>query len=815
MAAPQLKKTAVVAPTRKLINSGVVPTKQVKLKGSNGQVIQPKAPVSLLKKKEEKAPAEEEVKKPAAAPEPQEQAAPEPQPQAEPQEQPQAEPEPQGPTPEEIEAQKAYEKEMEEYNRQMEEYNKQMAEYERQMAEEEARKKAEEEARLKAEEEARIKAEEEARIKAEEEARKKAEEEAARIQAEAARTQAEAAAAELALKQAEIAATAAAAAAAVAAAAGVTPAEDTAQPAAPPAEKPAQEKTPALKPAGVALKPTTPGVGKVAPKPAGAKLGVAKPGAVKLPKAAAAPKKAAAPTPAPAAEQSPAAPTEDAAPAAAEGAETAAADTVAGMVEAMREVDASYVNQLNAEASQKPIYKRPIFLGACGALLVFSGICGYLVMKSNAEKAAKIAQNEKTMAILRRAQEINKQGVDTLADAKAKKINVKCTPEEVQFLMDIIVTPDMRDEKGKPMFGGHPEGVAQLACMLVAIAAEDNDSISKYVFNRLDTDASKIKPSLYKWLVHRLSGTNIKGINSKLRKLATAVSKQTDDGKGFAKRRGEILSIIWEGMGLRVTEKDIKNIIQLLREPEANYALTKTLVSCLDNIIVLTDDKEKKAELGDRMFSELPKDLRKDAILIFAKSCSPKATKYYTERAADPKNWRADGQFFSNYGNDDVLPTVLEMRTAAVGDEKNTKLVNDILRGLFSQNHDRTPEEAKKLLSMVPGFDKLDMDTSEWDEVNWQTDPGSAEFVGEDAPNYAELIQKRDDLKASREQKLSLVNILSYMFDHPWVMQYLEKFAAEQDEELSGAAKKAIEKTRTNRADYAGMISKYRSRDKS
>ena len=127
MAAPQLKKTAVAAPTRKLINSGVVPTKQVRLKGMNGQVIQPKAPTPLLKKKSEGKIDAEEEKKPLAegAPAAEEAA-------------------PTGPTEEELAAQAAYEKEMEEYNRQMEEYNKQVEEYERMMAEE-ARKKAEEE----------------------------------------------------------------------------------------------------------------------------------------------------------------------------------------------------------------------------------------------------------------------------------------------------------------------------------------------------------------------------------------------------------------------------------------------------------------------------------------------------------------------------------------------------------------------------------------------------------------------------------------------------------------------------------------------
>ena len=769
MAAPQLKKTAVVAPTRKLINSGVVPTKQVRLKGSNGQAIQPKAPTPLTKKKEveKPAPAEEEV---AAS----------------------ATPEiaPEGPTPEELEAQQAYEKEMEEYNRQMEEYNKQMAEYERQMAEaaaeEEARKKAEEEeeAKRKAEEEeARKKAEEEeAKRKAEEEeARKKAEEEEAQKKAEEEEASEPAASEPVSTP---------------------APAADP-EPDSEPNPTPAPAKKPGLKPAGAAisLKPTTPGAAKGSLKPGaaktagGSKPAAAKPSAALLSKANAAAAKKAAPAETPAEED----PTDDA----------KAADTAA----TIREVDESYVNQLRAEATKKPIYKSTGFYTCCIALLAFGGICGYLIIKDNQEKEAKRAQNEKTMKILRRAQAINKEGVETLADAKVKKINVDCTQEEVQFLMNIVVNPAMKDDKGKPMFGGHPEGVAQLACMLASIAAESNDDLSKYIFDRLDKDASKIKPSLYRWLVHRLAATNIKGLNSKLHKLASAVSKQ-GDAKTFPKR-GEILSIIWEGMGLRVTEKDVKPIIQMLKEKDQDSALTRTLISCLDNIVLLSDDKDKKRELGDRIFNDLPKSMRPEAIVIFAKTCSPKALEYYKGRIGNTKNWVTDGKFFSNYGSDEVVPIIQEMKETAGNDERLLKTVNQIFSGLFSQNHDRTPEEAKNLMSLVPDYDKVDMDTSNWDEVNWKTDPDSADFIGESSPEYESLMKQRADMNASREQKLALIRVLSSMYDYPWVVQYLEKFADEADVELSKSAKNGLEKVKNNRINHDLTISKYRSRDKS
>lgn len=751
MASPQLKKTAVTAPPRRLINSGVVPTTKVRLKGTNGQVINPKAPTPALKtkKKDEPTPAEDiatnesaeassaeaaaaaaqaEAEAKAAEEAAQKQAEEEAQRRAEEEAQRRAEEEARKQAEEEAAAQAQYEKEMEEYNRQMEEYNRQMEEY---------NKKLEEQARIEAE--------------------------------EAAAQAAEAAAAESAhlLEDLENAPAPA-------------PAEPvTEPPPVPEVEISEQEVVTAPDDLPVPPVPVTPH-----PAPAAeeapqeqpqAKPALKKKGARKL--GAAAPDQAA--------------PEE--------------------LPEGMQNVDAHMLAQLQSEAERRPIYKSPIFFICVGALVLFVGICGYFVMEASAERERMIAQNEKTMKILRRAREINEQEIESLKDAKAKGVNISCSLEEAEFLMNVVVNPAMRDEKGKPMFGNKPEGVAQLACLLLGIASEADANICKMVLSRLEKEAPKIKPALYRWLVQRLAVADIKKINTKLRKLAENVDKL--DAPNFNKR-SEILSYIWETIGLRVTEKDIPVIIKKLKQPDLDNRLGSVLINCLSNIVRMERNAKKKMELGDKIFDAIPEKMRPGAADVLGASCSPKALAYFKERAADAKNWRTDRLFFANYGSDDILPFLETLRMKTGGIKNNEAMVQSMIVGLFQQNRDRTLDQARRFISLIPSFDKVDSDISDWPEIMEKTEEGAAAFVGTDHPQYAKLMERRKELEECRKQKISLITQLSNMFDYAWVRSYLEKFSREPDDLLAHEARVALEKVEKNRLEDEKLHSKYEARDK-
>lgn len=780
MASPQFKKPVGTAPTRRLLGTGAAPKTTVRLKASNGQAIQQKAPAAFAKRtapeaktedklagkaeeaKEEKPLKEVAVEGTSAAEQkpltalaesaPQEQPSEEhvdvqPQPVKQPSEGA-TEPVAQDPPPVEEHAPEAqteeggagavaadekekdhkraeeeYARQMEEYNRQMEEYNRQMQEYNRQQV--------------------------------------------------------------LLQQQAQVAA------ARQQAVVGVPPAGE---------QKTGNEMKPegTITPPGA--KPLAVGGLKVA--------GLAKPAAGGLKKAASplvsAKVKPEVPSP------SPEPPSQEA-----EGATLVGEDGIAEATEqteqgGINQVDASYVSMLQETAQKRPIHKSKGFIIACGALVVFAGFCGFLVVKQNAENAAVRERNARIMGILSRAREINKLQIESLAEAQKKNVNVKCSKKEAEFLMDVIVNPEMKDENGKPMFGNHPDGVAQLACLLVGIASEADEGIGAMVFSRLHKEARKIKPHNYRWLVQRLALADIKGINDKLHDLATKVAKM--DAKKFSKR-DQVLSYIWEAMGLRVTEKDIEPITELLKNPETSNGLVQTLSICLRNIVERMEDPAKRSELGDKIFELLPEDKRPYLMATLAKSCSPKALGYYKQRAITPNNWRADRDFFANYGSDDIIAyLVQEMRPAAGDDPKLQKLVDEMIASVVRQDRDRKPEDAERLVKMV--YDKLDVDTSAWEEINEKTDKDSADFVGEDSPEYAELMKKRADIEGCRKQKLDFIRVLSGMRAWPWVVQYLEKLKKEPENQVSSEATRAHDKVLENTEREQETQERYNRRTK-
>jgi|GEM_PF-1025605 len=541
-------------------------------------------------------------------------------------------------------------------------------------------------------------------------------------------------------------------------------------------EAPVAETTPAPK-AKPAAKLST---GKPTLKAAGAaKLGTPKPKAAAKPKA----------KPAPAPAETP------------EG-ETPAEDTTA-----YDEAQAQALYEL-AEAQQKrglfgiSWLSMPIACGIVG-LVVIGAICGTLIVKANAEAAAKQAHMDYTNKLLKRAQDINKQGIESMADAKAKGVAIVCSKEDAQYLLDVVVDPFVRDEKGKYVFGGNPEGVAQLACLLLGLASEQDPGIDALIFRTLDTKCTKIKPTLYRWLVQRMAVSNNKGINVKFKKLADSVAKQQ------WVQRGTVLAYIWEAMGLRVSKKDIPTIMQLLKDPDIDKKLAGTLAGCLDNILRFMDNEEEKKQVGDEIFDTLPEQYRDSMLNTFGSSCSPKALAYYKERAADKKNWRNDHVFFANYANDDIIPYLQELKEKAGDDEKNAKYIDRAIGGVFAQDRERTEAEAEALIKIV--FDKIDGDISKRNDLVAKADPDAADFVGE-GPELDKIKQELKDLDETYNQRVRLINTLKGMHDRPWVMAVLSKYEKDADPEIARAAAEAKVQVKENTASAANMRKKYQTR---
>ncbi len=672
--------------------------------------------------------------------------------------------------------------------------------------------KAEAAAKAAAEAAARKAAEEEAARKAAEEeaARKAAEEEAARLAQEEYERQMAEYEKQMEEYNRQMAEYQAAEEARLAAEAEeARKAEEAAATAAAPATKP-KTKLMAAKPAG--LKPAT-GLKPASAKPAAKKVSAEQPAAAPAPAAAKPKPKAAGALGASALSAKPkakkkATPT----PPVSEG-EGQPDDS--GLSEEELAARDAYLEQLQKQAEAPKIWQMPVFKYACGALGVLAVGIGIWAWSVNSTNKAIEEHGKYINQYLTIAQNLNKQGIETYADVKEKKVDFSCPPEAAKDLLWLVVDPFVKRADGRNKFGANPEGVAQNACLVLAIAAEQNPEIDKLIFATLGEKCDKMRPSLFSWLLQRMSISNNKGIKGKLKKLARQVA-----AKPKWKHKSQMLSSVWSCIGLRVTPKDLEGIFALLGDEAIDDQLAKTLSICIGNVLDMTEDPAEKQRIGDEVFDKLPEKYRSSIIDSLAKSTSPKALAFYKKEIEDPASWESAGQvrfaealrFFQFYGSDDQVDYLLELKEKAADKPALLRVVEGTIQGMFAQNRERSDAEAKRLLDLI--FDKLHEDTSDWDSIINKTDPDAADFVGESSPEYAKLMERKKALEECRQQKTQLINALSGLRDFKWVTNLLDSYAKDADGDIANKASRALDKVKENTANHVKLQGRYKARGK-
>ncbi len=725
-------------------------------------------------------------------------------------------------------AEEEYNRQMEEYNRQLEEYNRQMEEIKRQ--EEEARRKEEEEARRKAEEEARQRAEEEkkrqaalaAQLEAEKEAKRKAAE-AIRLQAEAARLEAEAAQMEAdALQRALGGAKKTPAARSTEAspkpkltlpgaarAAAPTPAARAASSPSPKLTIPGTAKTapiPATKAGPAGPKLTLPATSaKTVAIPAAGENPAPSAGATGRPKLtlAGAPQTQAGP----ATSGAPAAATPEAAPMPkpklslpAELTRPAAGATLASEATAQegeepapepteeeRQARDAYYAKLQQQAAQTPVYKRKGVLILVGCFVLLVGGLAAIVIHNRMETAAKEEFRQSVNRLLRVSQEINKAGVETLAQAKAKNIDLKnISMENADTLLDSIHNP--------AKYGGIP--VAQNAALFLGIMAEADERIQNKLFADLAKNAAVINPSLFNWMLQRLSVSGIDAVKDKLLALSDKIAK-----KPKFQNQAKAIASIWEVLALHVDQKDLPRILSLLKNPKTDEAVTKALANSLMSIVLNEKDAKSLPTLGDKIFDAVPQDRRGLVGQILANARSPKALAWIKNELKDQKKWAVTLPLLGIWGDDSVVDYLLERMDEAQKADPRYRLpthVEGAVKNLLNKDRDRPVELADKLIAIA--FDKVNADTSDYTSVRDKTEEGSVDYVAKGSPDYDKLQARRKELDAIRRQKLQFVNMLGGLQNHAWVTASLDKMAKDPDADLQievkAARKKAAENTK-------------------
>ena len=473
----------------------------------------------------------------------------------------------------------------------------------------------------------------------------------------------------------------------------------------------------------------------------------------------------------------------------------------------------AYLRAIQEENQRTPIWKTVPFMVGTGLVVATIGICTYMVMQKQAENARIQAHIDYTNSLLRRAQDINMKGVENVADASKKGVDIKCTKADAKALLEVVVDPFVLGENGKPRYGARAEGVAQNACLLLGLAAEQDAEIREMIFDTMGKQCVKIKPTLFRWLLQRIAISDTEALNADLKKLAQVVADKKT-AKPWNKK-SQTLAYIWECIGLRVTASDAKEIIELLKSDIADSTLTPNLCICLDNILSMMDDADAKAKLGDEIFNNISDKLRKNTALActLAKACSQAALEFYKKELETDKGWQGVAPtFIGVWGNDDILEFVLEKKEATKDNPKLQPVIENIIGTIMKQDRPRSIADAEKMLSMC--FDNPFADTSGIQDIINKTDPESTLYIGDTHPDLPKLKEECKKLEALRKQKQQIIRVLACLCDHEWVTHLLDKYIADPDETVQYEAEKAKEKTQANAVNANKMREDYKRRNK-
>ncbi len=441
----------------------------------------------------------------------------------------------------------------------------------------------------------------------------------------------------------------------------------------------------------------------------------------------------------------------------------------------------------------KPFWKRPIVITSAIFFVVIGGYSLFAYLNNERKREAVIAHFNLVDRLLSQATKLNRARVETVADAKKKNLTIDCNMDEAKALMSLIIDPYVKNEFDKPRYGSgkRPEDVAKVACYFLGLVAEKDPAVEKMIFAEMAKNAPKMRPALSFWLLQRMMKAQVKNLGTKLAKLEAQISKMPK-----FKTQNEMLTDIWELMGLYVTEKDVKRILDRMNEKDANAQLARILANNLDNIIVMCKDDKKKEEIGDEMFTRIPEKFRTNHVMhTLATAKSQLALAHYKESIKDKNRWHHDIGFFGTWPTDEFLPMFVEMRNDPAN-EKYVPYIDRAVGRLFLQNRDRDPATLQTIIPIL--FPKALEDSSDWDEIINKVDPYAATFIGKDSPEYPALEARRQELEAIRGDKKKFIKALGNMYERPWIVAELQKYLDDPDGDIQSEAQSALEKIKTN-----------------
>ncbi|MBR7109539.1 MAG: hypothetical protein IKC90_05830, partial [Akkermansia sp.] len=225
------------------------------------------------------------------------------------------------------------------------------------------------------------------------------------------------------------------------------------------------------------------------------------------------------------------------------------------------------------------------------------------------------------------------------------------------------------------------------------------------------------------------------------------------------------------------------------------------------------DSAEEKAKFSKLIWDTVKGDedrLGNQSIMrMLAFSCTPEALEYYKGKMSDTKNWKKYAFFFGSWQNDDIAAYLCELRSqCAPNDEKYVKIIDITLIRVFTQDRERSVEEAMQFLATV--YDDFFADTTALQELIEKDETRTPEEEKE----YQRLEQV---VKRQTQVVESLGNYCKAYYD--WVDAVLNKIEegcnnadSYLHKKLSNTVKKARKRIQENELKNAASTAKHAKR---
>ncbi len=389
--------------------------------------------------------------------------------------------------------------------------------------------------------------------------------------------------------------------------------------------------------------------------------------------------------------------------------------------------------------------------------------------KQAATKEAKAAAEPRPAADetdaargLRLAQILNAKGISTQAQAKEQGVDCNCTEDMAEAMLDLLVKPAPKDE---------PQALH--ACLVLALAAEQDRFLRSRIFTALGRHCRQMRPRVFSWMLERMLLNN-RNCKAPILQLIRKV-----EGMDAWPQQPDIRAALWDAYAYRLEYGDIDRLRPLLQSPAMDAQLARKLARRIVEYMEATESAPQRESMGSMLFRSVPAQYRPLFTEAFARSGSAEALAFYKQEL-QTAGLRRDGprerlqnalSFFAAFDGE-VITYLHELKQQAGDSLLFRQHLDTAMQLSLARNCERSQDELATLLPLA----------------------------------YGKLDGKGDE---ARRQKTLLLYNLAQLRDYPWVTGLLQNYSRDADPDIARKAARALQQVRQNAQDHAALRERY------